>query len=476
MKIDGIEILGITCNSKKVREGYVFVAIEGENKDGNDYIDEAIDRGAVLIYTEKDVKNKKVPVKKVEHARKKLSELLNEFYDFPSEKMRLIGVTGTNGKTTTTHLIYKIFKKAGYKTGLIGTIGTKIDEEYIPPTLTTPEPEVLFDILNNMLEQGIEVVVMEVSSHGLKFCRTSGLKFDIAVHTNIEKDHMNLHHTFDDYIKTKKKLFDNLENNKIAVLNVDDEYAVKLVQDNTRPLILTYGLNNKATVTASSLEIGNTISFTVCLQRGLTTIRSNTVEPLEFKAILHLLGKHNIYNALAAISVALIFEIDIDVIIQALKEFKGVHRRLEKIYEGKYLVIDDFCHNPSSYEAVFESIQGMEYNKLILVNAIRGNRGTEINKDNAKVLSTWFSILGVNKLILTLSNDVVKDKDEVKEDEFLAYRDELKNNNIEFQVYNTLKEAIKAALNIVRENDIIMLLGAQGMDQGREILYNEIVQ
>jgi len=206
MKINDIFIRGITCDSRKVEMGYAFVAINGEYYDGNEFIDIAIKNGAVIIYTERDIENKQVPVIKVDNARMKLSELLNIFYDYPSEKIKLIGVTGTNGKTSTTHIIEEIFQKAGYRTGLIGTVGIKYQHQLLAPSLTTPEPEVLYNILNKMVMDGVEVVIMEVSSHGLKFYRTHGLDFDVAIHTNIEKDHMNIHKTLEDYIETKKML------------------------------------------------------------------------------------------------------------------------------------------------------------------------------------------------------------------------------------------------------------------------------
>jgi UDP-N-acetylmuramoyl-L-alanyl-D-glutamate--2,6-diaminopimelate ligase len=475
MIIEGIKVKGITCNSKRVKKGYVFVAIEGQYKDGNEYIDEAIDKGAVLVFTEKDISKKEVPIIKVPNARKKLAELLNAFYDYPSEKLKLVGVTGTNGKTTTTYLIEKILNNAGYKTGLIGTLGVRIGDEYIPPTLTTPEPEILFDLLHRMVKAKVDVVVMEVSSHGLKFNRTHCLEFDIAVHTNIEKDHMNLHHTIEDYVNTKKKLFDSLNRNKIAIINVDDKHGIKLIEGNNRVLVLTYGLSNKATITASSLDISNDLNFNVCLQRGLTTIDGKEIEPIEFKINVNLMGRHNVYNALAATAVALTFGVDISIIRETLSKVKGVRRRLEKIYESNFLVIDDFSHNPASYEAVFETIQSLEYNNLILVNAIRGNRGVQVNKENAEVIASWTPVLGINKLILSLSNDTVNDKDKVSKDELTIYKDIFYKNSIKFEVFDTLKQSIRKALETVEKNDIILLLGAQGMDKGRETLYNLIV-
>lgn len=472
MKTDGITITGVTCDSRKVKDGYAFVAIKGDKLDGNNYIDFAIENGAAIVYTEEDICNKSIPVVKVDNPRIKLAELLNEFYDFPSEKIKLIGVTGTNGKTTTSSVIESIFKEAGYKTGLIGTLGIKIGNRKISSKLTTPDTETLFFLVNKMVEEGIEVAVMEVSSHGLKFNRAYGLDFDVAIHTNIAKDHLDFHQDYQDYINSKKILFDSLSRNKMAILNVDDENATKLVKDNNNALVITYGLSNKSTVTASSLEIKTRSNFILCIQRGITTLYGEEIEPLEFPLSINLIGKHNVYNALAAITTAVYFGISLKNIKASLENFDGVNRRLEKVYDGKFCVIDDFSHNPSSFEAVFETLQSMTYNNIVIVNSIRGNRGMAINEDNAKVITAWYNILGIKKVILSLSNDVVIENDMVTNEEVNIYRRVFNDSKIIYEIEETLKNSIVKALEVVEDEDIILLLGAQGMEKGKEILTN----
>ncbi len=473
MILDNINVTGVTCDSRKVKEGYAFVAIKGQEDDGNKYIDDAINNGASIIYTENKRSICNIPIKTVKNSRKKLAELLNEFYDFPSKKMFLIGVTGTNGKTTTTHLINEIFKRAGYKTGLIGTVGIKMNDEKIKSHLTTPAAEELFSTLDNFVKDGIQVAIIEVSSHGLKFHRTHGLEFDVAIHTNIEKDHMNIHKNIDDYINTKKKLFDSLSRNKIAIINIDDENGVKLIKNNKRVLVLTYGLNSKASLTASSLKTDdNIIQFNLCLQRGITTMGGLEIEPFECGLTINLLGKHNIYNVLAAISASLFFGIDIEIIKDAVSNFNGVSRRLQKIYDKNYIVLDDFCHNPASYNAVLNTVLGLNYNKVIIVNAIRGNRGIEVNRDNIEIIIFYMSLFGQSKLILSLSNDIVSKNNMVREEELLIYKRVLNRFRVEYELYSTLKKSIHRALEVVNKNDIILLLGAQGMDKGKKVLYS----
>jgi len=469
MNIGGFNIKGITSDSRKVKEGYIFVAIKGEERNGNDFIDMAIENGAVIIYTEEDFEKKNVPIIKVENARQTLANMLNMFYGYPSDKLFLIGVTGTNGKTTTAHLTEEIFRNAGYKTCLIGTLGIKVNGEHLTSSLTTPEPEMLFSTLNQMVEQNVQIVIMEVSSHGLKFQRIYGLDFDIAIHTNIEIDHINIHTDNVDYLRTKKMLFDSLKRNKVSILNIDDNNAMKLVEDNDKTLVITYGLNSKASITASSLEMSKDLKFTTCIQRGMTTADGKEIEPLEFPVKLNFMGKHNVYNALAAIGASLYFGINIDIITNSLGKFKGITRRLSKIYDKDFLVIDDFCHNPSGYEAVFETIQSLDYKKIILVNAIRGNRGKEINELNAQTICLWMDILGNVKLILSKSSDVVELKDKVKDSEEDIYKKVFDSHHKSYIIHEKLETAIDEALSIVSSGDIILLLGAQGMDKGEEI-------
>jgi UDP-N-acetylmuramoyl-L-alanyl-D-glutamate--2,6-diaminopimelate ligase len=469
MIIDGLNIKGVTCNSRKVKEGYVFVALKGEKTDGNYYIDEAIERGASLIFTEEEVTEKKVKMKKVSNARKVLAELCNEFYNYPSEKLKVIGITGTNGKTTTGFITYKILSDFGISTGLIGTLNVFINDKKYKSRLTTPDAEDIYEYLAEMVKEKVKVVVMEVSSHGLKNERVHGIKFDIAVHTNIEKDHLNFHKTIHDYIASKKKIFDNLSEGKIALINIDDENGIKLLTENKNIIVITYGLNFRSTITASSINTEPVIKFTYCLQRGVTTLSGIIIDPFEYPFILNILGRHNIYNGLAAITCCLLLDIPMKNIAKSLEEFYGIPRRMEIVYKGEYVVIDDFCHNPASYETVFQSIQSLQYKSVSIVNAIRGNRGREINIECAEVIKRWVSILNAKSLIITASTDYADFSNKVNKEEKEAFFNELKKDNIVFQYEENLYDAIKKAVENLERGDILLLMGAQGMDHGSEI-------
>ncbi|SCY96597.1 Mur ligase family protein [Alkaliphilus peptidifermentans] len=469
MIIDGIKLSGITSNSKKVREGYGFVALRGEKCDGNAYIDEAIRNGAAIVFTETDIENKEIPVKKVQDARKTLANLCNEFYNYPSEKLKIIGVTGTNGKTTTTNMIYEIIRGNGISVGLIGTLYIKINDRTYESDYTTPLAEDMYAYMSKMVEENVEVLVMEVSSHGLKTERVHGIQYDIAIHTNIERDHINFHKTFEDYIQSKKKLFDNLREGKIGIINIDDGHGLRLLEGNDNIVIVTYGLNTKATITASSLDSDQMMSFNYCLQRGITSLSGVEIEAFEYPITLPLVGKHNIYNALAAITSGLLMDIPIASIAKQVKNFNPIPRRMEIIYDKGYRIIDDFCHNPSSYEAVLETIQSMEYKNLYIVNAIRGSRGIDINKENAEVLRQWAEILKIKTLYITASRDTCGPLDEVTADERDAFIKTFSDSQIPIQYEERLQDAINKALKNLREKDMLLLLGAQGMDKGKPI-------
>ena len=319
MLIDGIEIKGITSDFRQVKEGYVFVAITGETHDGNNFIDLAIQQGAIVIYTERDIYRENCIIKRVDSTRKALAELCNEFYDYPSEKFFVIGVTGTRGKMRTVNLIHHITNKYGIKSGVISSFNIKVNEKKYPLKSTNLATEDIYYYLNRMVDEGIKVVVMEISSQGLKHEMIHGIKLDIAIYTNIGQNYPDFNKTIDDYVKSKKKLFDNLYAGRIALINSDDKYALDMLKDINNILVITYGMSSKSTVNASSIDIGFMTSFNYCLQRGITTLSGIGIEPFEYPIVSNLLKNHDIYNALSVITTCLLLDISINDIALAIK-------------------------------------------------------------------------------------------------------------------------------------------------------------
>ncbi|MGI6703609.1 MAG: Mur ligase family protein [Clostridia bacterium] len=467
-----IDIKGVTCDSRRVKPGFAFVAIRGEKEDGNDYIQEAIAKGASVIYTQDNPEQLpiNIPVIRVENPRSVLAKLLSRFYGFPSEKLNMIGVTGTNGKTTTSFMTEFIFRQAGYATGLIGTVMVKAGSNYYPHGLTTPDSECLQKYLAEMAGQKVYAVVMEVSSHGLKYQRVDAIRFNAAVHTNITPDHMDTHSSFQEYVSTKRRLFNMLPPGAAAIINTDDPYGLELVRDNPKLLILTYGLGAKASVTASSIDMNNFgISYTCCLQRSFTNVMGGDVEPQEIPITLTIPGKHNVYNSLAAVTVGLLYGIEPQVIQSALRGFKGVWRRMQVIHREDYIVIDDFSHNPGSYEAAFETVQAMDYNNLYIINAIRGSRGEEINRANASAIANWANLLDAKEILVTSSSDVVDHEDHVTDGEREIFMEELKKADVKTRFFDMLEPAIEEVICKAKTGDTILLMGAQGMNKGQDI-------
>ncbi|MFW5991880.1 MAG: Mur ligase family protein [Halanaerobiaceae bacterium] len=473
-------IKGITCDSRKVKPGYAFVAIRGFKEDGNNYILNAIDRGASVVFTDKNITenipNKDIPIIKVKDARSYLGYLAASYYEHPSKKLKLIGTTGTNGKTTTTHLIYHLlnyYSKNNKNTpkkisGLIGTVNVDTGKEIIPGNLTTPPPVKLQQYLYQMIKSGLKYACMEVSSHGIKLKRISGTKFAVKVATNISIDHYDLHPDFEEYINVKKQFLEN-SGKTIVLINNDNKYlnSFGIITKNQ----LNFSIKKYSDIQAKKIQnkqSGN--QFIYQLNRHIKREDGSLLAPCKIPIKTNLPGKHNIYNSLIAITIALYYEIPCRTIRYFFHSFNGVWRRFQFIYKKDYTIIDDCAHNPGSYRAVFAAVKKMKYNRLIIVNSLRGNRGVKINKKNAETISK--KLLELNKYILYTTNcsEVVKPIDKIKAEEEEIFLQTLKKNNIQFEHYQQLNPALKQALSEVGKNDIILLLGPHSMDHAGEMI------
>jgi len=478
MKICDYDISGVTCDSRKVKPGDAFVAINGYQDNGNKYIADAIQRGAKVIYTEEvdelKIDELEVPVIKVNNARETLAKLADEFYDSPSQKLKLVGVTGTNGKTTTTHLIESLFTTNDFETGLIGTVKTKIGSEVEEATLTTPGAVEINNFLGKMVNKNVDIAAMEVSSHGIKLNRVDGLDFDIVVHTNITRDHLDLHNDFEDYLLTKKELFKQCTEDKIALINIDDPYANRIMEG-ISPKTITYGFGKEAQVRAIDVQYSTEGStFTVVIQKQLNDMNDRVIQPQRFKVDLKLLGRHNIYNALATIIIGLLHGLEKRKIQEGLRRFKPFFRRLEVIYNDDFTIIDDCAHNPGNYKAIFETVKELDYNNLYIINAIRGNRGLTVNKENAEVISEYIPKLNTTELYITSCKKLANKYDIVADEERELFIKTLSNNGIELKYFNRLQPCLYETIEQVGNNDLILLIGAHAMDTASERILNMI--
>ena len=365
------EIEFITHDSRRVRKNTLFVCICGTRVDGNKFIPQAIEAGACAIMTEKDVEvPADITVIKVPNMREAMELAVPYFYDYPGKKMRMIGVTGTNGKTSSTYMLRDILRKTGYKVGVIGTIKIMIEDEEMPIHNTTPDVIDLQEILDKMYKQNIDYVVMEVSSHALDMNRIAGCEYDTAMFTNLTQDHLDYHKTMENYALAKAKLFDSLsasnlvKTNKNAVINLDDELGSKTMIEHTKCNLITYGIKNDAVLKAENVEIkASGASFDVKYKDDCVHFD------------LKVTGMFNVYNILGVIGVALAEKISFDIIKETLEAFEAVAGRFELVRQGQdFSVIVDYAHTPDGLENVLKTAREIAKKRLIVVFGCGGDR------------------------------------------------------------------------------------------------------
>ena len=462
-------VTGIANHTKDLEKGNIFVAIKGYITDGHKYIKTAVSQGAIAVLVEEFNDDSEVAQYKVKDTRVALSIISDKFYNHPSKDLRVIGVTATNGKTTTTYMLNGIMEMAGFKTGLIGSVINKIGDQFIPAVLTTPESLDLQKLLFKMREEKVEKVAMEVSSSALELSRVNDVDFDIVSFNNFSREHIDQHGTFEKYWEAKSSLIINAKADSYAILNLDDEYSSSLI-DKTKAQVITYSLKEEfGNFYCKDLVIAKgRATFTVVINKPYEAF-GKRIEKSEFQIVLGVPGYHSVANAMAAIAIAITDGIQIDVIKEALLYFNGVERRFQYIYENDFVIIDDHFANKGNINVTLETLRHMDYNKLHLVYAIRGNRGVTVNRENAETVVSWKDRLRIDEIIVTKSSEVVTSKDLVTNEEEIVFNEVMNKTDIIIHKYDRLDEAIKHALDKVEKDDIIMLAGCQGMDHGGRV-------
>lgn len=449
-----IDITGLESNSKNVKEGYLFIAIKGFSVDGHDYINNAIEAGAKAIMVQEgcDLKKIKLPsdvtlimAKDTRHA---LAICSCNFYNNPSRKFRLIGVTGTKGKTTTTFMIKEILERAGYKVGLIGTIATYINGKMISESSrTTPESIELQKIFAQMVEAGVEYVVMEVSSQSLKLHRVDGCDFNIAVFTNFSEDHIsaNEHPDMKDYFESKLKLFKMCDN---GIINVDDLQVSKIPKLFPDSNIMTYGIDNYCQMLAKDITITNSyVDFRV------------KVSDKNERVKVDIPGRFSVYNALAAICVAKKIGVPSDKVIEALAEIK-VPGRSEMVPNKREIpIMIDYAHSPESLQNILSAVKSYTKGRVISVFGCGGDR----DKTKRPIMGEISGKIADFTFITTDNPRTESPEEIVKEIE-----DGIKKTKGKYKVVVDRKEAIKEAINMANKQDIIVLAG-KGHEPYQEI-------
>lgn len=432
-----VEIRGICYNSKKCDKNFIFIAIKGFKEDGADFINDAIKRGANVIVIDRDVEiTGNITVIKVKNCRKAMAKISSNYYGNPTSRLFLIGVTGTNGKTSVTYMIKSILESQNNKVGLIGTIQNMIGNKVFPSEHTTPESLDLQKFFRVMLDEGVKYVVMEVSSHSLALNRVDECDFDIAVFTNLTEDHLDFHRTMKNYADAKKKLFQMAKT--ACIINIDDDYA-SLMIESSNAKVLTYGIKDCAYIMAKDIKINlKGTRFKVQIQ--------DTAEEISLK----MPGLFNVYNALAAISVAYFLKIPLNTIKMVLSKIQ-VKGRFEVIdLDVPYYIIIDYAHTPDGIENLMKTLDEYETGRKILLFGCGGDR--DVNK---RPIMGEIAGKHADLCILTSDNPRTEEPMEI----IKQIEKGIKKTSCPYVIIENRKEAIRYALSAARENDVVILAG-----------------
>jgi len=444
---DNIEITGMTADSRKVKEGYLFVCLPGFTVDGHDFAQKAAEQGAVAVLTERELSLPPSVVQAiVPDTRRAMALVADMFYGSPTRQMKLIGVTGTNGKTTTTHLIDRILRDQAKKTGLIGTIHMRIGDEVEEVKNTTPDVLELQHSFRRMLDIDTEYAIIEASSHALEIGRLRGCNVHTAVFTNLTQDHLDYHVTMDNYRFAKSLLFAQLGNQydvkmmKTAVLNADDE-ASELFAKVTPARVVTYGIDKPSDVRAENIQITS---------RGTSFVVQSFAGSIEMN--LQLMGKFNVYNALAATAVALAEGISLEEIKRSLEAVQGVNGRFEAVVAGQdFAVLVDYSHTPDSLENALVTVKEFAKGRVFCVVGCGGDRDRTKRPIMAQIATKYADIS-----VLTSDNPRSEEPAAIIAD--MAAGLAAVEDSRYVQIVDR-REAIQYAIRHAQPNDCILIAG-----------------
>ena len=447
---DEIEITTLINDSRKVEEGSVFVCISGAVSDGHKYIPDVAEKGAAAVVVEREVEApENVTVIRVTDTRYALALMSAAYFDYPAEKMKVIGITGTKGKTTTTYMIKSILDSVGYKVGLIGTIEAIIGDKKIPAANTTPESYTIQKYFAQMVEEGCDCVVMEVSSQGLMLHRTAGIPFEIGIFTNLGKDHIgpNEHKDFDDYKRCKGLLFKQC---KLGIANVDDKYFRDVFQGATCR-VETFGFSKEADLRAENVQLVS--------KPGYLGAAYHVAGLMDFDVEIDIPGTFSVYNSLTAISVCRHFNVPVEKIKDALKKAK-VKGRIEMIkVSDEFTLMIDYAHNAMSLESLLTTLKEYNPKRLICLFGCGGNRSKDRRYEMGEVSGRLADLT-----IITSDNPRFEEPQAIIDDIKIG----IGKTDGKYVEICDRKEAIKYAIGHGQPGDVIVLAG-KGHEDYQEI-------
>ena len=434
---DNREITHIAHDSRKVKNGTLFIAIAGNNNDGHDFIFDALDKGAVAVVANgRSPKTDLVPIIQVKNPRKIMSKIAANFYRNPSEKLNMIGVTGTNGKTSTTLIVNDILNACNKRTSSIGTLGFSTPGGIVSTGFTTPESIDLQQILKTMKDGGINYVPMEVSSHAIDMHRVDDVKYKVGIFTNLSQEHLDYHGTMDNYFNSKLKFLKSIERNNYCILNKDDLYFKKITKE-IKSKYLSYGFDKNSDICISNFE---------------QSIDESEVELLyknkNYKFKTNLIGKHNVYNIVAAISACITLKINLNKIIESIPTIKQIPGRMEKIkLINNNFAIVDYAHTPDAFENILSTVKEISNNKkIITIFGCGGNRDKNKRPLMAEIAENFSNETIIttdnprNEILTNINNDIIK-----------GFK------NRQFKIINDRKTSISEAIKNNKDSVIVVL-------------------
>lgn len=426
------EIANVTDDSRKVRNSSAFVCIKGKRNDGHDYARKAIERGAAVVICERDLGIRNSII--VKDTREAYAIMCANYYGNCHRKLKMIGVTGTNGKTTTTFIIKKILEENGYKVGVIGTVGVVIGKEKYPADYTTPDPSVLHRYLYMMKMAGCDVCIIETSSQALVQKRIYGINFDIGVYTNLSREHLDYHKTMESYAEAKAIL---MQCSDVCVINADDEYAT-FMEKNAKNRTVTYAIDAAADVRAENIKLHHDgVEYKLTSKSG------------SYDIVYNVIGKFSVYNSLAALTVGMLMNVNMKRAVKAVAEMKTVRGRIEKVKNDRKInILIDFAHTPDSLENVLKTVRKVYDKRLITVFGCGGDRDRTKRPIMGKIACKYSDIVYV-----TSDNPRTEDPELIINDIV---------NGLDKSFYVRIADrtqAIKAAIVEAKPGDTVLIAG-----------------
>jgi UDP-N-acetylmuramoyl-L-alanyl-D-glutamate--2,6-diaminopimelate ligase len=444
------EVTGLTDDSRQVKPGMLFIAVKGTKSDGHLYLKQAAAAGAAGLIIESGrpeaarLADLNIPVIESQDTRRLLGAVASRFYGNPTSRLRMIGVTGTNGKTTTTYVCKAILDSAGRRAGLIGTVSYLIGDKQIPATHTTPGALDLQALLLKMSESGLDTVVMEVSSHALALERTSGCRFEAAVFTNLTQDHLDFHTDMEDYFQAKLRLFTSLDVKGRAIVNADDPYGARIAAGSTAP-VWTYGLDRPADIRAEAVRVTiHGVDFLAGTPAGSVKIHSGLV------------GRHNVYNILAAIGVGLQQGLSLSAINIGISGLVNVPGRFERVNAGQgFTVVVDYAHTDDALYRLLSTAQAVKTGRVITVFGCGGDRDRGKRPKMGKVAGANSDLV-----VVTSDNPRTEDPAEIIRDIEPGVKAGIQESGQgRYIIQPDRREAIKTALQEARVGDFVLIAG-----------------